>query len=241
MPFLRQRTPAGRIETRWLITFADVISLLLTFFVMMFAMSSVKEVTWEIMVSALSRQLNPDRGWDTVSSLTDRTTETVAAADAADLDYLHAVIAEKTRDHPVLGQALLRGLDGRLVITLPSDLLFASNSAELTDPARHALKELGDTLRHIGNRIDVDGHADPQPIRDGAARPDWELSLDRALAVADGLRTVGYTREIIALGLAHARFDELPTGLTDERRNRLARGLDIVIRESFADGDGNGT
>ncbi len=241
MPFPPERSPERPIETRWLITFADLISLLLTFFVMLFAMSSVKEANWEIMISALSQRLNPDRGWESVPGLTDRTAKTIASADATDLDYLHAVIAQKTRGRPVLGQALLRRIDDRLVITLPGDLLFASNSTELTPEARQALNELGETLRHIANRVDVNGHTDPNPIRGGGTRSNWELSLDRAVAVADGLRTVGYTREIIALGFADARFDEIPANIVDEQRYRLARRVDIVIREAFADGGGDGT
>ncbi len=233
MTALPRPPPSAPADTRWLVTFADLISLLLTFFVMLFAMSSVKEQSWSLVVNALSQSLNPVGGWDDAVSLTDRTVNTEPLADAADLDYLYAVLVEKTRRDPVLARALLNRLDDRLIIALPSDLLFAPARAELSGEARDALAVLGETLENIGNRIDINGYADPRRITGGDFASNWELSTARALAVADALRAAGYTRRIVTLGSVGSGLSNLLAATPRADRLRLARRVDVVIRESY--------
>ncbi|MFQ5784687.1 MAG: flagellar motor protein MotB [Alphaproteobacteria bacterium] len=232
--------PPGRpIDTRWLITFADLIALLLTFFVLLFAMSSVKDETWDVMINSLSQSLSPQRGWHDWINLVDHTAETVASPAAADLDYLYPLIVEKTRADSLLSRTTLGRFDDRLIITLPGDLLFAADSAELGADAERALGLLGETLGHIGNRIEVDGYTDPQPVADGGLAANWELAIDRALVVADALRRAGYTREIVALGLSDPRYD-VETGATgSDGRHGFGRQVDVVIRDGFSEGSGN--
>lgn len=238
LPHQRSRRP---VDKTWLLTFSDLIALLLTFFVMQFSMSSVDDAMWDVVVNALSQRLNPTRGWQETSRLTDRAVSTMASPDASDLEYLHAVIHEKLRADPLLAQATLRLLDDRLVIAIPGDLLFAPGDARLSDRAQPAIALLGDTLRHIGNRVDVMGHADPEPISSEAFPSNWDLSIGRALAVVDALGSAGYERSGSALGLSSSRFDELPADLSEEERYRLARRVDVVIRETQAPDPGDGS
>ncbi len=224
--------PYDRTRQRWLITFTDLIALLLAFFVMLFAMSAVDPEPWENMTNSLMVRLNPDFSWDSLAALTDLDADSTATETAADLDYLQAVIADKIRNVPMLSQALLTRRADRLIISLQADSLFAVGSASLAEDARTALYAMGDTLRHISNRVDINGHTDPNPVRGGQYASNWELSLHRALAVADALASAGYTREITAIGLAESRFDELADVLDRETRFRRARRVDVVIRET---------
>ncbi len=223
-------------QRRWLTTFADLIALLLAFFVMLFAMSSVDPQPWEELTNALTISLNPEAAWRQEAMLTDQSVDTTPALEATDLDYLHAVIIEKVRAVPILAQADVQKLDDRVVITLRTDALFSSGSDMLTDDARAALGVLGDALRHIRNRVDVDGHTDPSAVTNARFASNWELSIHRALAVAEALRRAGYTQEIVAMGHADTRFDELPADLPLEERYDRARRVDVVIRDTYATG-----
>lgn len=227
------KQPERGTETRWLITFADLMSLLLTFFVMMFSMSSVNEETWKLLADTLSQKLNPARGHDETIKLTDRTVDTFASADGADLDYLYAVIAEKTRSDSLLKRAMLQHLDDRIVITLPSDLLFVADSAEITGMARYALGLMGDALRHVENRIDVNGYTHAgSPASDGDFS-DWRLSIDQAVVVADALRRAGYDHPIVTLGRA---VPETEAALESKPNSGIPppiRRVDVVIRDTY--------
>ena len=219
-------------NSRWLITFTDLIALLLAFFVMLFSMSAVEPEPWEDMTNSLTARLNPDFGWDSLAALTDLDATSTPADNAADLDYLQAVITDKIRNVPLLSQALLTKRSDRLIISLQADSLFEPGAASLDEEARAALFALGDTLRHISNRVDVNGHTDPNPIRRGKYASNWELSVHRALAVATALASAGFTQEIAAGGFAESRYDEGVTALDEETRFRRARRVDVVIRET---------
>jgi chemotaxis protein MotB len=231
----------GAARNRWLVTFADLIALLIAFFVMLFAMSSVDPQPWEELTNSLTISLNPDTAWREEAALTDQGVDTAPVFEATDLDYLHAVIAEKVRAVPILAAAGIQKFDDRVVITLQTDALFSSGSDMLTDEARAALSALGDALRHIHNRVDVDGHTDPNPVNNARFASNWELSIYRALAVAEALRRAGYTQEIAAMGHADTRFDELPADLSLEERYTRARRVDVVIRDTYTTARSHGS
>ena len=81
-------TQPGNASPRamWMVTFVELVALLVAFFVMLFAMSTIRYDLWDIMVHSLSQRLNPSLGGESVSSLADRNVTTELAATAADLD-----------------------------------------------------------------------------------------------------------------------------------------------------------
>ena len=222
---------AKPVSNAWMITFADLTALLLTFFVLLFSMSSIEIAEWEEIIASLSERLGLH-----VESTEDDQTAPLAIKEAfvpkaVDLDYFHTVLESKFAGDPILVRAELKRLTDRMVISVPSDVLFKPSSADLTDTAFEAIGILGDALLVVGNRIDVAGHTDPRPINTPAFPSNWELSLARAVTVATGLRQAGYGADVAAIGYGDSRFDELPDDLSDEERLNMARRVDIIIRE----------
>lgn len=217
-----------KLGTAWMLTFGDLVSLMLTFFVMMFAMSSVKIGQWESIIDALSQSLGPPDKKSVPVATARYNIATVFRKRAVNLDYLAAVIEEAVRHQPILSGSRLIRLEDALVIALPGDLLFGAGKAVLSEHASDALFHLGGVLRNVGNRIGVNGHSDSTPPEAGTYQSNWELSLARAVAVANALRRAGYPDEISAFGYSDTRFSELPD-LPDEKRRALARRVDIVV------------
>jgi len=229
-----QATPPAITSRAWLITFTDLVSLMLTFFVMLFAMSSVKVDRWESTIDSLSQTLNPSRV-QTVSPATAQfNIGTIFRRRAINLDYLAAVLDETIREEPLLAEAQIMTLEDRLIVSLPGDLLFEPARAELSDEARQALSGLGGLLRNIGNQIGVDGHTDPQPPAGEAYPSNWELSLARATAVANALKAAGYNQSIVTFGFADSRYQQLPN-LDASARRAMARRVDVVVLPDVAD------
>lgn len=213
----------------WMVTFTDLVSLMLTFFVLLFAMSSVKVDKWDTMVDALSQTLNPQKV-ETVAAATARyNISTVFRKRAVNLEYLAVVMEEAMAKNEMLNKSRIMLLDDRLVIALPGDLLFQPASAALNDRARDAMFLLGGLLRNVSNQIGVNGHSDPDPPNTEAFQSNWQLSLARAVTVANTLKQSGYEDGIIPFGYAAARYGELPASLTDVERRALGRRVDIVI------------
>ena len=148
-------------DNTWMVTFTDLALLMLTFFVMLFAMSNVKSNQWDDMVDAFSRQLNLLKQKQIAAATAEYTISTVYRRRAIDLDYLVSVLEKIIRDDDVLAQSNLVRHDDRLLIALPGDLLFQPGSAILAPEAERTLFNLGGILRNIGNAVAINGHTDP--------------------------------------------------------------------------------
>lgn len=232
--FLPVEAPAetGSPQRAWLLTFTDLIFLLLAFFVLLFSMSVVDTDKWKAMTTSLSEELSPDpvvTGIIETTPLAEKQSGGVDEIQGIDLGYLGTLLKTQTEKNPTLRQGVISGLGERLAISLPGDLLFAPGEATLTDQARAALFELAGALAYVANRIVVLGHTDPVPVRGGLFASNWELSLARAAAVSDQLRGAGYDREIGVFGVADTRFGDLSAALPWVERMDLARRVDIIV------------
>ncbi|WP_321391668.1 OmpA/MotB family protein [Emcibacter sp.] len=217
------------VADSWMIIFADLLALLLTFFVLMFSMNSVQVSKWKAVVEALSEQLNPERAkvddtdWEKVE------TALVYKEPALSLVYLKGIFEDKLQYDPILQRSSITVLDDRLAISLPADMIFEQGSSELGKDAYQALIELGDALRDISNKIVVVGHTDLEPTSGARYPSNWELSLVRALTVSKMIEKSGYANPIEAYGNGSSRFKEMDEAIDLDNRFVLARRVDVMI------------
>lgn len=212
----------------WLLTFTDLVSLMLTFFVMLFSMSNVKLDRWDNVIDSLSQSLAPEQVKTPISSTATHNIATVFRKRAINLDYLTSVLREKIDSDELLKQTQFMRLEDRLVLALPGDLLFEAGRAVMTDRARAALFRLGGALSTVANQLGVNGHSDPSPVAGGDYASNWELSTARAAAVANQLRAAGYAEPIVAFGYSDSRYDQLPP-MPQAQRQLMGRRVDIVV------------
>jgi len=212
----------------WLITFADISALLLAFFVMIFSMSTLELDKWEAVISRLTRgdpttvQLRP-------APVSTTSVPTVDLPPALPLGYLAEVLDEKLREDALSGRVNIHRLDKMIVVSLPTELLFLPGKATLTPQAQEALFRVSSALSQIGNQIDIQGHTAPPADDSSGADWKWRLSLERAAAVADELRRIGYQGNPAVLGLADSRYRFLDPDISEKKRLELARRVDLVI------------
>lgn len=215
----------------WLLTFADLVALVLSFFVMMYATQRVEDGNWQAMVQSLSRSLRVEATPLQVPSAS-RNAELRHPAPALALTYLEALLDNLRTTEPALAGMVLHRLEDRLIIALPGDLLFYPGRADPVPGASGRIAVLANLLRNVSNRVDVFGHTDPSPVPDRIFASNWELSLARAQNVAALLRASGYPFSLGAFGLADTRFEDLAGIGSRVVRLRLARRVDIVVRST---------
>lgn len=216
----------------WLITFADLVSLLITFFVLLFAMKNIDGQRWEDIKGALSGALSFEEIID--RNINTKNIETLSLTKADSLTYLKAILHERFKADGVLREA---GLDvnaqgDELKISLPSHLLFKTGSAKLMSQGDDAVGRLGDMLRNIDNSIVIAGHTDPVPIQGGAYETNWELSMLRAVGVLKKLRATGVVSPMKAVGYADSQFDMIQSNLPVSMRYLKARRVEVIIGDA---------
>jgi len=225
------RGPAGRLDQRssyldlvakpdlssaagraWLVTFTDLMGLLLAFFILMFSMSQIEQSKWLGLVEGLASDLNTLRKEENVKPALDLHPEEQAVVPGAALDYLMPIIREQISAHPLLAQASVHQAVERLVISLPVELVFGAGAAVPVPQATELGSALVSVLRNLNNSVEVEAHLE---------RADWELALARAAAFSRILIDTGYTGRIVSR----------VTAATGSRSGQGAR-LDIVIHKS---------
>lgn len=212
----------------WLVTFTDLIALMLTFFVMLFAMSNVKTDEWQNVTDSLRQRLSALTDQPQASPTFKLDMPSADRTPGADLDYVSEVLRAQLANHERLQRSVVRRQDGRVFVSLPADMLFASGDFELKQRASEAVFALGGILRNFENRIEVAGHADPRPPQ-SRYPSNWELSLLRAQSVASALQQAGYDAPVVARGYGDSQYGELPERMPENQRQALARRVDVVI------------
>lgn len=224
----RRRRSHGEVVSheRWLISYADFITLLFAFFVTMYAISTVDQRKLEKAVAAFQQafaQAAPtDAGLQALLPEVHDVTEPTGAL--ADVRERLARRLARLGEHRVELSVDHRGL----VITVREAVSFETGSAELDEQARRVFHEIGVSLIDIAHAIRVEGHTDDVPIHNARFRSNWELSTARATTVVAFLiEQVGISPDrLSAAGYGEFR----PRVPNDSEENRARnRRVDIVV------------
>jgi chemotaxis protein MotB len=118
---------------------------------------------------------------------------------------------------------------GTVTVTLPNTILFSAGKANLKKQAQGDLDNIVGVLqmRYTNNRIDVVGHTDSDPIKKSKWKDNWELSVERALAVVRYLESKGIPGEALrAVGCGEKRPVASNTNTSGKAKNRR---VEIVV------------
>jgi len=182
------------VSQAWMVTFADLVALMLTFFVLLFAMSQLEQQKWHSLVQSLASRLNSVEKSDSKKAAADYQIEVPIVPPAADLDYLAPILREHLTAEPALADSELRRVANGLRKSFPEQRLFAAGTARLTAQGGQVVFALGGVLRNLHNAVDVEAHG-------GSRAPtaaDWQKSLARAAAVTRLLAEAGYAGPVLA-------------------------------------------
>jgi chemotaxis protein MotB len=184
----------------WQLSFNDLLTILLTFFILLVSMSNI----------------NMDR-------IRAASSAAAAAFGAGKMDEKQAALIRSLNTIPgVEVQAAGSGVS----VVLPESFLYQSGSAEII--RKDVLRTLGDKLKAAGGSIRVEGHTDNIPIAHGSFPSNWELSTQRAVNVVKYLADVcGMNpQKLSAAGYADSR--SIASNDTPEGRARNRR-VNIII------------
>ena len=224
---------------RWLLTYADMITLLLALFIILFSISTINKVKLQRLVRDLGGGFNSE---DAINNPPNGQTTSATKDDLQAMQaQLQAYISNNKLQNKVQTKIVKDGKKRQLVVTLLSDKqLYDSGKADLKDETRKILDEVDAQLKPRQNEVRVEGNTDNVPISNDAFPSNWELSAARATGVAryfvehDGLQA----RRISALGYGEYR-PKFPND-TDEHR-AANRRVDVVILATDAAADAQDT
>jgi chemotaxis protein MotB len=213
---------------RWLVSYADLMTLLLAVFTTLYAASTVDQKKMSPVVDSLQEAFRTPPVTTVrpvTASLVPAVTVVPHAASKQDIMLrLSQELEDAIREKRV---ELLR--DGRgVVVSFPDDATFPIGNAEPTLEARRLVARVGETLLTIPNAIRIEGHTDDVPIKTARFQSNWELSTARASVVVAFLVTsVGIQADRMSAA-GYGEFHPREANDSPEHRARNRR-VDLVI------------
>ena len=221
--------PAG--APLWVVTFADLMSLLMCFFVMLLSMSQLDVEKFKAMAEGMSKGLGAkpsvklkDISIDEIVSQASQIKAKMRQKTLNDADKLKELLAPEILDRKVE----LEIVDQMITVRILQSGSFAAGSADLKKAFLPVAKKIRDSLAQIRGFITVSGHTDNSPMSGGRFRSNWELSGSRAFSVINQLLKESKLPPERFVLTGHAETRPLADNSTSEGRARNRR-VEVVI------------
>jgi len=196
---------------RWLISYADLVTLLLALFIVMYGASDYERA--HKIAESFSAQNTGGSG--------------IFPGKNTEADE-RAKFEQKLTENPVLMQkAKVRQTKAGMVVSLSEAGVFAPGEAAINADAQTLIKTFAETLQTTQVQIRVEGHTDSTPISNAKFSSNWELSTARAANVLQKLVENGINPERLSAA-GYGGFQPLADNSTPEGRAQNRR-VDVVI------------
>lgn len=215
-------------DESWMLTYTDVVTLLLTLFVMLFLLANLDDEGYTSFTKALSEAAGGDpptssqiRHVENIEDVAEASDSLIPADSSAVVDNIRSQIADEGLEDLLS----LDVIENSVSLQIKDNVLYSFGSADLTAEGQVVLEKLTPVLNGSGGQISVEGHTDNIPISTPRFPSNWDLSAARASTVVrqlivqgiapDRLRAVGYADTKPVAG------NETPDGQAQNRRVNL--------------------
>ncbi|MGB9792005.1 MAG: OmpA/MotB family protein [Thermacetogeniaceae bacterium] len=216
----------GPSMERWLLTYSDMITLLMIFFIMMYVISNVNMQKFQALAAALRVALKGEPTGMFVN--TGPSLLSGGGSEAMQLSQIEKELESYLKQKGLSGLVTVSEEERGLVISFQETVLFPRGSADLTPEAKSVIAQIGTILKKVPNYIRIEGHTCDLPINTPKYPSNWELSAARAITV---LKELIATNQIPPSRLSATGYGEYrPRYPNDsEEHRRMNRRVDIVI------------
>lgn len=258
----RKREEHENLE-RWLVSYADFITLLFAFFVVMYSISSVNEGKYKVLSETLNEAFSDPYRKPRLAETLDpmqqgERPKTRSASDTpifpdrppANPDIVDIQGGKTNPDQAQLEdtaseveRVLAPYIQDRLIsvrregawieVEMQSGLLFASGSANLSLEAIPMLEKLTDIFKNVPNAVNVEGHTDNKPISTREFPSNWELSAARAASVVHQFMRGGVDPARMS-AIAYGEYHPIADNGTEDGRYKNRRVVIILQSRSLS-------
>lgn len=179
------------VDESWLIPYADLLTLLLALFIVLFSMSSVDAIKFKQMANALNSSFEGGTGIfeypsaippEQPLSLNKEEEKESADAEKKSLEEIQKKVNEYITSRQLTGKLKTSLTDEGLLITILDNVLFDSGVAEVRPADRQLAKEISQLIvMETPKNVIISGHTDNIPIRNQYFESNWDLSVMRAV------------------------------------------------------------
>ncbi|SHI59884.1 chemotaxis protein MotB [Clostridium amylolyticum] len=177
----------------WLATFSDTITLLLTFFILLYSFSTVNQQKLQEISTALQMVLSGKEGNTILEYNLNNGQQPIIGGKDTDIPIPQNMDEEKLGMYETVKQFIdknklestveVKEDERGIIIQLKDNILFDSGRADLIEGSRGVLEKISGLMSTFPNKIIIEGHTDNVPIKNSKYDSNWELSTSRAVNV----------------------------------------------------------
>lgn len=238
-----KRKPEAEKDTteRWLLSYADFITLLMIFFVVMYAMSAVDADKYKELSSSLNSALAGDQqkvdGGDQGSPVQDIKLNEVKPDSGnvteQDLQKIVEQVQSLINEKGLENQVTVNLGDIGIWITFKDYVLFDSGSPAVKPETVNTLVELGNILKVVDNYVRIEGYTDNVPINNSMYSNNWDLSVMRASKVLEIIVSrSGFPADKIS-AVGYGEYRPVAPNDTEEGKAKNRRVDIVILRTDF--------
>ncbi len=200
-PFVEDDEVAEAVEEgapAWMMTFGDMMSLLLTFFILLFSMSSIEAEKFKAATESLADALGQSNAGIMPDGVVPIAPPPTSAGEVRDriveerMDDIASQLEEFVRENRLEDQVVVSKESHGVFLRMQNQALFGPGSADIAEQSVAIVEQLGTILDRMDLPVKVSGHTDNVPIRSAVFPSNWELSAARAAGVARILVSRGH-------------------------------------------------
>ncbi len=236
----RKKSSGGEGGANWMDTYGDMVTLLLTFFVMLYASSSFDEGKWQYILQAFASHgkyantiVAPENP-DSISDLPFVTDELGEGELPETFDQLYQYLVNYVEDNKLSDNVEVEKGQANVYLRFQNHIFFSGDSDVLLDSGKQVLNAIGNGIKAVDDKImliKICGHTAVSP---GSLKDDMQLSSGRAVNVGNYLRDnkISAPEKLVSAGYGSYR----PVAPNDSEENRAKnRRVEIVIIRKDAD------
>lgn len=234
----RRRRQHEEKTGNWLTTYSDMVTLLLTFFVLLFSFSNLDVEKFQKMIISFKGALGVlpggrslEEGGGAYGGFEGRDAgesdkNTVDTREIA--KGLRLFLKQEGLEH----QAVVRVDQRGITVSISDQLLFDTGQTDMKPEGKRILYKLAQHLKNIVPAMSIEGHTDSVPLRGGPLKNNWGLAALRAATVASYLQESGSIEPRKLQAVSYGAFRPIVPNDTPEHR-ALNRRVDVVILSQY--------
>lgn len=178
----KNKDEGGLTGEEWLTTYSDTVTLLLTFFILLYTSSIVDTTKLKGISKEFQNMFSSDSG-QKVFQVADNTGELADGEGTTDVFSVYDKVKEFIDEKDLQASLQIKEDERGVILQIKDSILFNSGEAELKNNSLPMLSTISELIEKIPNNIIVEGHTDNVPINNYIFKSNWELSASRAVNV----------------------------------------------------------
>jgi chemotaxis protein MotB len=219
----RKKAVPKENSERWLLTYADLITLLMVFFVLLFAMSKTDTAKFQQLAASLHNALGSGIMTGSKSDpFTQNSGNPDSIIEQQVFDHIKSAVNKFTKDNNLDGSKIIS-------ITVSGALLFYNGTDQIKSDGTTLLKSIGEEVRSLTNNVRIEGHTDDIPIESDRFSSNWDLSAARAVAVVRYMADQAKIQPKRLSAVGFGQYQPIVPNDTREHRETNRRAVIIIL------------